>query len=350
VNDGTGLAEKAKVVLNADYPFHLKTTGRNLDKYQLLCAGCTQADTYYLVVSPDAVSGTYPLHFRILYDGQEIKKDERDVYINVLGKPDIVIKTRLAEKFVVPGSESLAFLEVENIGTGIARYVKLTHDSSDFILMGENQIVIDQIKPKEKFIINVTFSASSSLEPDTYLVPCMITYQDETGNNLDSTVNVGIKVINKAEVNIQRLKFNPHQIRPFEEFTIQATIENSGEGTADNVKVDLESNDLIGFKKAYIGELEEGDDAPAIFSVRSTKLGTLDAFLVIHYLDDLGEHIVRESIPIEVSDHMYIKKYQSNKLVWVLAVILFIFAGVILFLGRKYVKKRGFPKWLRKWV
>ncbi|MCK5661452.1 MAG: hypothetical protein KAH86_08835, partial [Methanosarcinales archaeon] len=133
------------------------------------------------------------------------------------------------------------------------------------------------------------------------------------------------------------LKIKPGSVSVGGKISIETRVENIGDGDADNVYIELKSNPkegLSGFKKAYIGQLEKGDEAPAIFSLIATKANKYNGTLIIHYTDDLGEHKKTENIGLNVNSNL------STMLYWIGAIVLI---GILGFFGyKKYsVKKEG---------
>ncbi|MCK5176603.1 MAG: hypothetical protein KAQ92_02665, partial [Candidatus Aenigmarchaeota archaeon] len=177
-NYGDATAKQANVKLNAQYPFYLKTQSSNFADYDDICIYCSKDNTYYLTVDANAVSGIYPVEFEIFESKGTVKKTQ-EINIMVVGIPDVVFEAESIKKTVMPNEEFTTQLTFKNIGTGIARNIKIVPQSTDFIKLGSGLEVIEEINPKEEKTVNISFDVVETLIPNTYNIPFAISFSDE---------------------------------------------------------------------------------------------------------------------------------------------------------------------------
>ena len=312
-NYGDATAKQANVKLNAQYPFYLKTQSSNFADYDDICIYCSKDNTYYLTVDANAVSGIYPVEFEIFESKGTVKKTQ-EINIMVVGIPDVVFEAESIKKTVMPNEEFTTQLTFKNIGTGIARNIKIVPQSTDFIKLGSGLEVIEEINPKEEKTVNISFDVVETLIPNTYNIPFAISFSDERSNKYNLSQNFGVKVVHGAEIGLQNLKITPkNNIKEGDEIEIQIRIENTGSGNAENVKVVLETS-MEGNKAAYLGRIEKNDDEPTIFAMNAVSAGTIKNILKITYRDDFGEHELREEFSINVEEK---KKQNTMTIVFV---------------------------------
>ena len=311
-NYGNDIAKDVNVKLNAKYPFYLKTQSSNFADYNDLCIYCSKDNTYYLTVDANAVSGIYPIEFEIYADKGNAKKTQ-SINIIVIGIPDIVFEAEPVKKTVMPNEKFTAQLTFKNIGTGIARNIKITPQSTNFIKLGSGLDVIEEINPKEERTINISFNVAETLTPNTYNIPVQIRFTDERSNKYNISENFGIKVVHGATLGLQNLKITPqNNIKEGDEVEIQIRIENTGNGNAQNVKVVLDSG-MEGNKIAYLGRIEKNDDEPTIFTLTAQNSGRIKNNLKITFNDDFGEHELNEEFFINIEEN---KKQNSMTIVF----------------------------------
>jgi len=314
--------KQLSVKLVEEFPFVLMSSEKNLEENFLLCAGCKTTNNYYLTIDHTAVSGIYKLQF-IANDEKNELKDEIDV--EVKGISDIVLEVVNINEDITPNSEFEVLLNINNKGTGVARDIKITSDSNQFLLKGTDIISAGEVQAGESEQLKLTFLVGSSVIKDIYAVPLNMEYKDHDGNLHEVTQKLSIRIVNKAKLGIKEVKIEPAKINPGDEITIQVRIENIGDGDADNIMLLLESK-IEGNKETYLGRLEKDDDSPAFFSGKIMSSGEKTDTLVITYNDDLGEHEIREQIGYTVRGMSV-----AGIVIIVLVIIILALAGLLFF-------------------
>jgi len=272
-------------------PFSLIRKSENIREPFNLKAGDSKKGTFYIYISPDARSYTYPLIFE-LKEGNIVTRKE--LMIEVKGFPDIVFDTTSSKKEIEPGEKFNLTLKFTNFGTGIANSIKIVQESTSFILLGDNLLYADKLDSKESKLMNMTFVTDDNAEPGSYLLPLKITYHDNERKQYNASQSIGIKVINKAKLNVRNVKLSGKG----KEFDINLRLENVGLGDAKDVIAELKTP-YRGFKKNFVGKLSPNEDLPLIFTLESGIKSHESILLVVTYSDDLGYNSFNETIEFD---------------------------------------------------
>ncbi len=295
-NDDT--TADATVRLDVKYPFYLKAESRSSDDCNI-CTGCSKDYTYYLVVDSNAASGIYPVTIKVTRG--HIEREE-DINIKVIGAPDIIFESHANGEKIKAGDGFSITAQFKNIGTGIARNIKITPLSEKFIMLGSGMKIIDAMKPGEEVDLVMSFSVDESVSPGAYAIPVQLTFIDERSGRYTLSENLGIKIVHDAELGLQNIKITPaNNIKTEDIIEVQLRIENIGDGNAENVKIILES-ELEGNKVAYLGRIEKDSDEPTIFTLAAGGHGEINNKIRITYRDDFGEHELTEEFIIYIDE------------------------------------------------
>ena len=331
INEGGESGEDVSLKLNAGYPFFIKTESNNFENKRTLCVGCSIDNTYYLVVDANAKSGLYPLDFEI-YEGDVIYKPSDTINIKVVGKPDIILETKTIESNVSSGDKFIINFDAKNIGTGIARNIKITPQSDNILMLGSNINLINEINPNKTVSFNSEFIVKESLEPDTYKFPIKLEYVDEQGASYETSFDIGINVLDRADISFQSIKITPTIPTITDDVHMEGIIENTGKGDANKVTVELISPNGK-THKAFIGQLKADDDSPFYFDAKPESVGMQTATLRVSYYDDFGFHTYDTSIDKEVQK-------PTSKIITIIIIVLIVLAGIGYFYYKKKVKKK----------
>lgn len=318
LNKGGEAAKNVSVKLHADNPFYLKTTSEDPTQVNDLCIGCSMDNTYYLTVDADAKSGLYPLTFDIIEE-DFTKNPLKTVDIKVVGKPQVILQTESVEGSVSPGDTFRINFTLDNIGTGIARNIRISPDSERIMMLGSNIRVINEIQPGKKVSFTSEFTTKEELKPETYTFPVDLQYSDEQSASYADTFQLGTRVLDKADIGIQSIKITPSMPSTSDQVHLEGIIENTGGGEANDVTVELIKENKR--NKAFLGQLKADDDAPFYFDMKPEESGINKVRLKISYRDDFGSHEFERTLEQEVLE-------PKNNLFYVLAVLFVVAVGL----------------------
>ena len=286
-NNGDETATNLRAEIDYDNYFFLKSSKDNFNDVFDVCGGCSIDNTYYFVVDPKTPSGEYPIDFKFVSNDFEF---EKTIFINVLGVPDIIIKSSEVIEGIVPNSMFELNLDVLNVGSGDAKNIKIIPKTDGFILKDENLIFIENIKPDEKKTISKTILTSSSLETEPQKLEFDILFKDQKSQDYEVENSIGVNVVKKSDLNLVSIKTSSEDLSADEKFDLTIRLENIGEGTANNVIVKVLSQEFLGEKLIYMGSIDEDEDVPAILTLSSSEVGNREIKLEVEYSDDLGTH------------------------------------------------------------
>lgn len=292
-NNGKSEAENVSVEIRPPVAFSLKDEAERV-AYSSLCGSCYVTRTYHLHVDPRAVSGTYEVEIVAASDGfaGRIWTSKR-IDVAVRGEPQLVIyDVKLRPETISPDDKFSLSISIANKGTGMASGigVKALLKDLPFIPIGTDSVVIEKLEAGTYARADFDFLAKNNGKPAPYSIPIRLTYRNENGESRASEESVGVKVFGKARPDIANVKTDPVRIGEGEYFVLMVTVENSGQGDAKSVRASIVGLPFGGSKTAFLGKLDSGDDAPAIFNLQAGGAGNYEYNLTIEYEDDLGKH------------------------------------------------------------
>ena len=326
-NDGGEKGENISVDFLESKAFFLTGKDDNFNKPFGLCVGCSKDNIFYFTVLPDVKSGEYPLIFKI--KERNIIHEEK-VFVRVIGQPDIIFEAKVQNDSVMPDSSFDVELIVKNVGTGIARNIKIVPQTTGFVMENANLIFIDEINPNNSIIKYVNFMVSDSNSPGPQKLEFTLAYKDEKSTAYSLEQSLGVKLLNNVKLDIAAVTTDPNPINDGEKAIITVRVENLGEGDANNIQVRLGKDGFEGQTKAYIGKLKEDEDAPAVFSLIPSKPGKHELNVIVSYEDDLGTHEISEELELLV-----LKKNNTNGFILIVIVL-----ALVGFLAYTFLRKK----------
>lgn len=349
-NTGDEPAEDVKIGIEELDPFIFKystsgvygsgtNTERNFQIKQIRQRSKVELN-FHFGVDSGARSGVYQLEFTIKdNDGTSFS---RRIPIRVEGNPDLVLTgTEIlpanGENFssgaLVPGDEFYLRTTVKNAGNGNAKNIRVMLDlngSSPMIPLQDNIFFLENLSAgsSENLSFKLLLGSNAGVQP--YRVPLRITASNEAETfQINRSQEVGFNVLNRARINIASLKFDPEMPERGERVSMILRLENVGEGEARSVKARLEGLEGGGNTNAFLGRLEKGDDAPAVFTFIPERAGEQEATLFVEYEDDFGDHRLREDLTFNVI------RTRESTVPFVLGAVLVLAAALF------YLKKKG---------
>lgn len=222
---------------------------------------------FHLKASERLENGIYPLKVSLEYlstPNDEKLTDERLIGVSILGRERIIIsKISTSPSRVLAGTNNVEMnFELENIGSGSARYVILKPMPQEPFELSETSEQIINIgtlrqgdSAKATFKINVKEDAKGG----TYEIPVKIEYKDASGEDKEDIIKIPIIVNEKPKITVENVSFDKTPVQG-EEVLVYIRVKNTGGEQAENVIIE-------GTVKA---------DQPFTLSKRSDYIGTLD--------------------------------------------------------------------------
>ena len=85
-----------------------------------ICRGCSLANTYYLTVTSNTTSGSYPVYYVLEAGDYTMRKN---LSIVVMGRPLLMMSTQVFDN-LSPTESFTAKITLDNSGTGLARIIQ----------------------------------------------------------------------------------------------------------------------------------------------------------------------------------------------------------------------------------
>jgi len=294
-NDGEVVAKDLRLDPQAQDIFLLSGRDDALESFSL-CSRCSKDVLFYFTVAGDVKSGDYPLRFSIT-DG--MTKYEKTLAIKVTGVPDLVVEAE-AVGAVNPKGTFDVELTITNKGTGAASNIRVTPGTDDFIALGSDVLYVGELRSASQVTKKMTFMAADSLEAGPAQLVLSISYKDEQASSYAGEQAIGIPVRSSVKLDISSFSVTPPMPRQGDDVQLVVRVENLGEGQAENIRVEAGCPLLEGTAKAYIGRLDEDEDAPAYFTLKALRSGSCDLSAKLTFVDDSGEHTIEESIQMDI--------------------------------------------------
>jgi len=220
-------------------------------------------------------------------------KETFAIRLHIVGETLLDVVDVRTEKSVEVGHEFEMEMKIRNVGQNAIEWLKvsLTLDKNSPVISEESsELIFRNLKSGGTVTALFTLTTKRDINPDNYLLPMVLTYQDEAGQIHESSETLGITVLGKAEVDIAGIKMTPEQIRAGDRVTLAIQLDNTGTGDARAVSGTLSSSSLT--LQSYSGEIKRGDSGALFFSFPVPKDATLDVpyTLSIAYEDDFGAH------------------------------------------------------------
>ncbi len=349
-NAGDEPAENVRIGIEEFYPFIFKYStsemygsGTNMERdfqiEQIRQRSRVELNLYFRV-DAKAESGIYQLEFTI--KDKNGTSFSRRIPVRVEGNPDLVLTgteilpvngDNSSSGAIIPGQEFYLRTTVKNAGNGEAKNVRVMlnlNNSSPLIPLEDNVLFVENLSAGHSENLSFKLLLGSNADVQPYKIPLRITASNDAETfQIDKTQEIGINVLNRAKIDISSLKFDPGMPVKGQQVSMIVRLENVGEGEASSVKARLEGLEGSGSTGAFLGRLEKGNDAPAVFTFVPEKAGEQAVTLLIEYEDDFGEHQLSEDLTLSVG------RQKGSILPIALGAVLILAAAVF------YMKKKG---------
>jgi len=223
-----------------------------------------------------------------------------NTHIAVVKKPELILNRTLPDQ-VVPGNEFTLFLDLSNTGSSRADdiTVAINASASSLSLNGPGNYYLGHLDPGDHAAFNLSLSTDKDSPLGLRDIPVTITFANPDGTRVTQIEHVGVHMKGKAEVSIKSLTTDPVRVSPGP-FTMILRIENTGTDDAKSVEASIDLP-MAGNHDAFVGKIEPGNDAPAVFYLTDTTDGDFPYTVSVQYSDDYGNHTIRKQLTLSVS-------------------------------------------------
>jgi hypothetical protein len=284
--------------------------------------------TYRLGVSSTAPTNSYPVDFRIYTGADRSVYAEDSVDINVEGEANLVLEDLYTNpETLEPGAIADLIVKVKNIGTGAARDLQLTLNSShDEIktVLAKGKVYVGDMAPGETKTATLGMSVDSTTEEKTYNVLIYADYKDESNTATTDSFSVGLPV--KGTINLDIIK----KEASFERSTLRIEVANKGTTEAKSLEAKfVVDGENVGID--YISSLKANKKTTFEFPLVLTGSGQL-------VMDYIGPGIEKNQVVKDiVLDYQQPSGGNGTTTTLVVVVVVII---IVYFLYRKFFKKK----------
>ncbi len=294
------------VTLHAPNGFVVKTD--NPVYVSSLSQGEATSVYFSLLVPKGAEERSYRAEVSVKYrKGYSEEEEEKTFYITVRGVPDFYLSSDAS--VLEEGKENRVKVVVTNRGSGKAEECSLYAIPSMAISpVGSGKYFLGDMPPGASRTLYLELYARE-LPRGIYVLPLEVVCIG-SGGVYTQNVTLSFLLSGKADLSIANVITSPDEIRPGDRYVkIMATIFNSGEETAKDVKVELNvsspfEDSWSNCNRIFVGMLKPGDARKLVFVVNideHAKSGKYKVPLIIFWKDPDGEeHVSRSFIEIEI--------------------------------------------------
>jgi hypothetical protein len=202
---------------------------------------------------------------------------------------------------VNPGDEIPVTLTVSNAGQTLADDVilRIENVSGTVAPKTSDSYHLGSIPAGGQKTIDMALLSDKKTQAGLVRVPVTISYNAIDGSERSQVTGIDLMMKGVAELGFVSVDTNPPRLLENTPFDLTVRIENTGTGEAKQVsaKVDLPAE---GTKESFIGKIQPGNDAPALFLLEGAKSGNHPYNLTITYTDDMGTHTQTRQMNLRV--------------------------------------------------
>lgn len=263
----------------------------SLDDSFYLCGGCQKTGTFYIKISENAVSGSYPIKFSLTNDETGIIKNS---VIEVDGKPNPIVSAEDLE--VKQGGETRFNVSVSNHGTDKSMETVLSLNNND-MSFSPSKANLGQIDAGETKEVPVGLDAGEDLSNGPSEIKAEIDYRDGS-ENLEKQSSFSALVLKDANMVVSQIDIDESEIGS--ETRVMIELENTGPGEASNISSELRCDKAaVQNSRAFAGSLDSDESIPTVYSV-VPESETAECNIEVSYTDSVTD-VTKTSFEISSS-------------------------------------------------
>jgi hypothetical protein len=268
--------------------------------------GPGQSVTVTFLVRAPATEGLYFPDLVIEADGETVLRYPVPVNVNsrsqVLRAPALVVEKSVPGA-IRPGEAFEANLTVRNAGALRAHDIRLRlNTSSPYLgIDGPSLLVLGDLGRDESRAASLGFVTDRKLSLGLEKASVELTYRLPDGTEREQSEVVEFPIRGNPELVLASFTTDPPNPTAGTPVRLIVRLENMGTDAAKSVAVQA-NLPMTGTKEAFIGKIQPGDDAPAIFTVTPKTAGDHPFTLRVAYSDDDGPHAEEHAFTLTVAE------------------------------------------------
>lgn len=307
-------ADNLKISVKGDEGIIPKS--QNLFFVSQLGKGETKQYSVTFAATNAAITSSHPIEINIEYGDPKApiivsqygsinisnpKKDaEGDEDEKLKGKPKVIIGEYIVNPTIVQAGENfelhLGFLNtsskytVNNLKANIKVIEQGENQTGNVFtpVGGSNTFYIAQLSPGETVTKDVTMYTIPTAKAKTYEITLEMAYEDEDGNEITATENIGIPVEQVTKIEAGDIFVEYAQVGI--ETTLSTTFYNRGRTDVTNMMVYVEGEGFtVENNRTFIGNFKQGDSQTYEPMIMANVAGTLKGEVIVEYEDAAGK-------------------------------------------------------------
>lgn len=280
-NEGSGPAEDVKIRLKPEYPFSLDGEGEEKDIGTLQGRQMDEEAVivkYRIRVDENAVEGENEI--RLEYKEGSNKWIELEPFNIEIRTRDIVLgfdEITSEPEIISPGKQADISIKITNNADSAVKDIKvkmdLSGDDVPFVpLKTTTEKKIYQLGSRESDTLDYRVIAEPDAEAGAYKIPLEISYYDETGQKVESSDIIGLRIGSVPDISITLDESNILSTPSLGDITIRFT--NKGLNDIKLVNVIAEeskSYSMMSPSEVYVGNIDSDDYETAEFKIYAEK-------------------------------------------------------------------------------
>jgi len=358
-NVGTDVLDNVNIEFIEDSNFKIAKNDELVKELGTLSALSTDDDSnsfvvakYKVLVDENTPSGLNTVEFNLI-TSQSTTKYEFEVLVQ--DSNPLIVVNDISTPQIKPGENAKFKLTLENKNSINLKDVKINLDLANVenkilsLNSGSNQKVMDNIKSGESVEIEYDIIVSPDAESKPYLVPVVLSYEDNLGNTFENTIYGTVKVFSEPEIS---LKLDSQEIYTLGKGKFSLAIANPGTSSVKGVIMTIlpsEDYEIITGTNQYIGDMNPDDFQTLQGEVFINNAESAVLKVKLNYLDsyDKSQEIILD-VPLKIYNEEELKQFGftassggSNTFNYIIVIVL---TAVITF----FVVRRSFRKKLKK--
>lgn len=319
-NTGDITASDITATLSSDSSGMVFTDKDASDEIRSIQSGKNDELEFGIRVAEKSPSGSYSLDLNVVYyDSYTNEKYTLTniIYVRVLAKdsPDLIITRTdiMPSSQVNPGDQVVVGFEIENIGDGLAKDIRVSlpdlSKETFYLNDGISTKRLDEIKSGRKGYVYFELEAASTLEYGNYELAVDFSYKNnESKETITSKEFFSIKILKDdpkaSKLMIKNIKYPTGTLYKNQEVKLTFELENIGLAIAKDIFVRAKSLDEAGLvpkslDQAKIAELAPGQSIAFQYLFITTESGETRNYpieITAEYTDEFVEPGLRDTL------------------------------------------------------
>jgi hypothetical protein len=229
-----------------------------------------------------------------------------------------------------PGGPYTLNLSLTNTGQGFAEDISLriVDEDPSIVPSQSGSFHISQLGAGESATIQMNLFTDRDAISGIHELPLSLQYSLVDGTRATQTESIGVNIRGESELVIRSVDSDPVRVGEGDQFDLIIRLENTGTGEARSIRSTIDLP-LQGTREAYIGTIQKGNDAPAVFILNANQSGEFSYQFQVSYEDDWGVQTEEYTLQLVITP-------SSGLLIAaIVLVVLVIAGGAFLYFWRK---------------